>query len=206
MGGNHTFLLKRWLLLAVFLAALTLPPAVHAATVYVVNHGWHTGLVIRRGDIPADLWPEHREAPPGEYLEVGWGQRTFYQTRGPSLLMALRAAFWPGPSVLHLVGFNGPAAAQFPGSEIVALQVDPAQMARLVAYIAQAYERDADGKVIRLGNGLYGDSRFFAAHETFHLLKTCNVWTARALRLAGCPVARGITSGNVLAHAAQCAT
>lgn len=181
------------------------PVPLHAATVYVINHGWHTGLVIRRGDIPEGLWPEHRQAPPGEYLEVGWGQREFYQNQEPSLLMALRAALWPSPSVLHLAGFNGPVAAQFPNSEIAAVQVNTTAMSRLVNYISDAYARDAAGNIIRLGQGLYGDSRFFAGRETFHLFRTCNVWTARALRLAGCSIPPGITSGNVIAHTAHCA-
>ncbi|MFP5468878.1 MAG: DUF2459 domain-containing protein [Alphaproteobacteria bacterium] len=178
----------------------------NAATIHVVNHGWHTGLVIRRGDIPAGLWPEHRQAPPGEYLEVGWGQREFYQTRDPSLLQALGAAVWPGASVLHLVGFNGQVTERFPHSEIIALTVDNAAMARLVRYIADAYERDADGNVKRLGAGLHGDSRFFAGREDFHLLRTCNVWTAHALRRAGCPVGLGITAENVMSSAAKCGT
>lgn len=177
-----------------------------AATIYVISHGWHTGLAIRRGDIPDGLWPEAREAPPGEYLEVGWGEREFYQTRGPSLLQALRAALWPSPSVLHLVGFNGPVAERFPYSQVAAISVDAAAMARLARYISDAYERDQAGNIKRMGRGLYGDSRFFAGRENFHLLRTCNVWTARALRLAGCPVGMGITAENVMSSAEKCAS
>lgn len=176
-----------------------------AATLYVVNHGWHTGLVIRRGDIADGLWPEQRQAPPGEYLEVGWGERQFYQTRDPSLLQALSAALWPSPSVLHLVGFNGPVEIRFAYSQIIALAVNDAAMGRLAQYISSAYERDQAGGVKRMGHGLYGDSRFFAGHENFHLFRTCNVWTARALRLAGCPVGAGITAENVMSAADVCA-
>jgi uncharacterized protein (TIGR02117 family) len=180
------------------------PPA-HSATIYVVSHGWHTGLAIRRGDIPDGLWPEAREAPPGEYLEVGWGEREFYQTRGPSLLQALRAALWPSPGILHLVGFNGPVRERFPYSQVAAISVDAAAMARLARYISDAYERDQAGNIKRMGRGLYGDSRFFAGRENFHLFRTCNVWTARALRLVGCPVGMGITAENVMKSAALCA-
>lgn len=175
-----------------------------AATLYVVNHGWHTGLVVRRGDIAPGLWPEHTHAPPGEYLEVGWGERAFYQTRDPSLLQALSAALWPSPSVLHLVGFNGPVREQFPHSDVLALQVDDTAMSHLAQYIADAYERDQAGNIKRMGRGLYGDSRFFAGREMFHLFRTCNVWTARALRLAGCPVSVGITAENVMKSVAKC--
>lgn len=186
-------------------ALLCRVPPLQAATLYVVNHGWHTGLVVRRGDIPAGLWPEHRQAPPGEFLEIGWGEREFYQTREPSLLQALSAALWPSPSVLHLVGFNGPVRERFPYSEVIVLHADAAAMTRLAHYISGVYERGAGGNIIRMGHGLYGDSRFFAGRENFHLFRTCNVWTARALRLTGCPVGAGITSGNVMSSAARCA-
>lgn len=191
------------IVLLTLLVMLTSP--LHAATLYVVNHGWHTGLVIRRGDIPDGLWPEQRQAPPGEYLEVGWGQREFYQTRDPSLLQALGAALWPAPSILHLVGFNGPVAARFPHSQIMALQLDAAAMTRVAQYISDAYERNAAGGIIRMGQGLYGDSRFFAGREKFHLFRTCNVWTARALRLAGCPAGFAIMAENIMEAAARCA-
>ncbi len=202
---KNNLLMLRLLVTTILLAIIFMAAPLNAATLYVVNHGWHTGLVIRRGDIPEGLWPEQRQAPPGEYVEIGWGEREFYQTRDPSLLQALRAAFWPAPSVLHLVGFNGPVAERFPYSEVIALQVNDAAMGRVTKYISDAYERDTAGKIIRMGQGLYGDSRFFAGSDYFHLFRTCNVWTAQALRLAGCPVGAGITARNLMSHAARCA-
>jgi len=194
-----------FLLLLIAGGLMAAVPPSRAATIVVISHGWHTGLVIRRGDIPDGLWPENRQAPPGEYLEIGWGQREFYQTQGPNLLQALRAALWPAPSVLHVVGFNGSVQEMFPNSERVVLQVDAAGMARLAHHISNAYERDSAGRVERLGAGLYGDSRFFAGREKFHLFRTCNVWTAQALRLAGCPVGEGVTARNVMSSATRCA-
>jgi hypothetical protein len=54
--------------------------------------------------------------------------------------------------------------------------------------------------VAPLGSGLYGDSRFYPARETFHLFNTCNVWTARALRSAGLPVRDAITTEGLMAQ------
>ncbi|GMV44893.1 MAG: hypothetical protein AMXMBFR66_02910 [Pseudomonadota bacterium] len=39
-----------------------------------------------------------------------------------------------------------------------------------------------------LGPGLYGASRFYASRERFHLFRTCNVWTASVLAVAGVPM------------------
>lgn len=198
------FSLKHTLAGMWFFAAALVSQPLHAATIHVVNHGWHTGIVIRRGDIPPGAWPEHRQAPPGEFLEVGWGAREFYQTVAPGVWQALGAALWPAPGVLHLVGFNGPVAERFAYSGIIAIETDSAAMARLAQYITDAYERGGDGGIKRFGRGLYGDSRFFAGRETFHLFNTCNSWTSRALRLAGCKMDAHITAGAVMSQAAAC--
>lgn len=53
--------------------------------IYVVSHGWHAGIVVKRADIPAGVWPQHNEFPCAEYLEVGWGDRDYYKTPQPNL-------------------------------------------------------------------------------------------------------------------------
>jgi len=40
-------------------------------TIYLVSHGWHAGIVVKRADIPPGTWPQHNEFPGAEYLEVG---------------------------------------------------------------------------------------------------------------------------------------
>jgi hypothetical protein len=35
---------------------------------------------------------------------------------------------------------------------------------------------------------LYGGGRFYRSRERYHAFNTCNVWVARALREAGCPI------------------
>jgi len=54
-----------------------------------------------------------------------------------------------------------------------------------------------------LGPGLYGDSRFYPARETFNLFRTCNVWTARGLRGAGLPVEDSITKDGLMSQARE---
>ncbi|OGI52485.1 MAG: hypothetical protein A3E57_02415 [Candidatus Muproteobacteria bacterium RIFCSPHIGHO2_12_FULL_60_33] len=170
------------------------------APIYLVSHGWHTGLVMRRADIPVGLWPEAGDFPQAEYLEVGWGDRDYYQARAPGLWTTLKAALAPTPSVLHVVGFRDPPAVYFPASEVVELRLPRAGVERLVRYIHDAHAREGRPPVAPLGPGLYGDSRFYPARETFHLFNTCNVWTARALRAAGLPVRDAITTEGLMAQ------
>lgn len=175
-------------------------------SVYVVSHGWHTGLVVNRRDIPEGIWPEHNDFPNSDYLEVGWGDRDFYQAAEPTSGLALKAAFWPTASVLHVAGFRGPVERFLGGAERIEIGLSPRGFRALTAFIQDAYARDESGKAIPLGPGQYGQSRFYLARETYFLLKTCNTWIARALRAAGCPVTPlyAVTAGNVMYQARKC--
>ena len=55
-------------------------------------------------------------------------------------------------------------------------------------YFAESFAKDDAGQVMPLRPGLYGKSRFYLSRETYHVFKTCNVWTARGLRAAGLPI------------------
>ena len=202
-------LLLALVLLAPGCAAQSNPAAAAAADaqstmhrVHVVRHGWHSGIVVRAADVPEHAWPARREFIGAEHLEVGWGDRAYYQAPDPSLWLGLRALLWPTAGVLHMVAFSGPVERYFASAEIVALQLTPQGFARLVAAVSASHELDAAGQPIPLGPGLYGTSRFYASRDTFHLFATCNVWIAAMLREAGVPVSPALspTSGALFAQ------
>jgi uncharacterized protein (TIGR02117 family) len=198
------------LLAPVFLAmvACAPPPAVapqppvggRGVAVYLVAHDDHTGIAIRRADIPAGPWPESRDFPQAEFLEVGWGARDYYMGRDQGFWGTLKAALG-STSVLHVVGFRGPPAAYFRSSEVIELSIPRDGFERLIRTIHDAYERAGAGAVAPLGPGLYGDSRFYPAWQQFNLFSTCNVWTARALRSAGLPIEDAITKEGLMSQA-----
>lgn len=76
---------------------------------------------------------------------------------------------------------------------------------RLVAAISASHERDEQGQPIAFGPSLYGEGRFYASVERFHLFATCNVWVARRLRDAGVAVrpALAITTGMLFSQLTQ---
>jgi len=160
-------------------------PAHPAVTVHVVSHGWHSGIIVPAALADAHDWPVRREFPHARYFEVGWGDRAFYQATDPGWWLGLRALLWPSPGVLHIVALNEPPAASFPGAPVLALRVSHEGAKRLGASIAASHERRADGTPVALGPALYGQGRFYASVERFHLFATCNVWVARRLRDAG---------------------
>ena len=178
------------------------------ASIYLVSHGWHVGMIVRQADIPVSVWPWGRDFPDAEYLEVGWGDRTFYQALNPHLGSALKAALLPTESVLHIFGFNGSVTANFPYSEIVEIKLPGGGMRRLAGYIAASYARDDAGNVRSLGEEFYRNRRFYASRETYHLFNTCNAWAARALRTAGLPIApaQAMTAEGLMSQARRIGT
>ena len=174
-----------------------------AVAVYLVAHEGHTGIAIRRADIPVGLWPESRDFPQADYLEVGWGARDYYMGRDQGFWGTLKAVLGRTSSVLHVAGFPGPPADSFRASEILEFALPREGFERLVRSIHDSHERTGAAPAASLAPGLYGDSRFYPARESFNLLRTCNVWTARGLRGAGLPVEDSITLGGLMSQARE---
>ena len=166
-------------------------PGESPKSIYLVSHGWHAGIVVRRADIPPGVWPQSRDFPGAEYLEVGWGDRDYYMTPRPHVGLVLKAGLLPTQSVLQVVGFNGPVTRYFPRSEIIRIDLSEAGFERLCRYFENSHAVDAAGRGPPLGRSLYGRGQFYLSRETYHLFNTCNAWTARALREAGYPITPG---------------
>lgn len=177
-------------------------------TIYLVSHGWHAGIVLRRAEIPDNVWPAPGDFLDAQYLEVGWGDMDYYQTQDPPIGLILKAALLPTASVLHIVGFSGTVPVYFPFSEIIRIELSSAGFAHLLQTLAESFARDGTANAMSLGPGLYGNSRFYLAREKYHLFNTCNVWTARALRAAGLPIipAGAITAENLMSQARKFGT
>jgi hypothetical protein len=132
---------------------------------------------------PEGVWPEHRRLGAAEQLEVAWGDRDFYMAPRGTLRLALRAAFWSSASVLTSARWTAPSIKSFPGR-----RSSRCALRRLAGFFQDAYARDPAEGILLLGRGQYASSRFCAASEKYSLLRTCNTWTARALREAGLPI------------------
>jgi uncharacterized protein (TIGR02117 family) len=171
--------------------------------VYVVNNGWHASFVVKREDIPVEAWPEKTDFPEAIYLEIGWGDKDYYMTPGFNLWYAFKALFWPTASVLHIVGFSDPLEVFFPESEIIEIPLSLPGFEQLCKTVHDSYRHDEKAHPIVAGPGLYGESRFYLSNEKYHLFKTSNVWTAKALRSAGVPVRPlfSITAGGAASQA-----
>lgn len=165
-------------------------PGERSRTVYVVHHGTlHTGLTVRRSDIPRGIWAASRDYAGNKYVEVGWGEDDGYRkplTTG----IAIKALAGSKRTVLLADGFTQPIRAKYndPKFTVLAVDLPPAGFARLCQHIAQTYAVNENGEPIRLGEGWY------RAQGTYSAFNTCNTWIASGLRKAGCPISTTMCS------------
>jgi uncharacterized protein (TIGR02117 family) len=164
--------------------------------VYVVTHGWHTGIAMRAADIDFARWRPLPNPARAKYIEIGWGDRDYYPAPGFNLWYGFKALAWPTPSVLHVTGFNKPPARYFSASEVVELGVSRTGFERLLAHITASFEPEA----APIAPSLYASGAFYPSREKFHLFKTCNVWVARALRAAGIEVRSSLTTEGLMSQ------
>jgi len=172
---------------------------------YVVSHGWHVGLVLRRLDLPATSLLA-RDAPgPFQYLEVGWGDGDYYPAKRGTIALALRAAFRSRSSVLQVVGFDDPVTTIFPRAQIVQVDLTREGLAALARHVDATYAVDPDGRPSVVAPAAYGVGFFYRAQGQYELRDNSNTWAARGLKLAGCPVDVDIalTAGVVMHQAAR---
>lgn len=171
-------------------------------TLYLIAGGWHTEIGLSRAAASA-LPPALTEAFPGaRYLAFGWGERGYYTAAHPGSGDALRALF-PGPAVMLVIPLDAAPEEAFGAGNVLALPVSRPGLAQLARYLSDDIARNGDGTPRRVARGPSPASVFYDSTGTYALTRTCNTWTAEALRVAGLPVraAGVILAGQVLSQA-----
>jgi uncharacterized protein (TIGR02117 family) len=153
--------------------------------VYVVSHGWHTGFVIPSDRI-FEYYPSLKQRfGKSPNIEIGWGDKAFYQANEITSGLTVRAIFWPTESVVHAVAVPGNVRDYFTNSEIETLCLNDKELSSLTAFIANSFYRNDSGDVEALEKGIYGDSQFYKGVGDYYLMNSCNIWTAKGLKSIG---------------------
>jgi len=155
--------------------------------IYVVGHSWHTGLMLRTKDIPKEQFPDLNLSE-GLALEIGWGSESFYRATDYTFRLGFDSFFFSNPSVLHVVTLPKDADMNFPHSDIYVYWASRAEYQRMLRFVADTFMKDEKGRLIDLGPGIYGHSRFYRGLNPYHFPKSCNSWTANAIYQAGAPI------------------
>lgn len=159
--------------------------APRTTAIYVVNHGWHTGLVVP-GSKLEQVIPEltsrfHQPA----FYEIGWGDKGFYQAQEITTGITLQALFWAEGAIVHVVAVPTSPEISFPYSQLWRGCLSESAFDALSRYLVNSLQHNASGQIIPIAPGIYGDSQFYDGTGRYHLFNTCNKWTAKGLRSAG---------------------
>ncbi len=171
-------------------------------TVYILDHGMHSGIGFRQDDTGSCL--TLREiGNDAEYVEIGWGDEAYYPADESTSGMTMKAAFWPTGSVLHVAAVKGRLHDFFPDSKIFALELTREGFDRMCTRIVKQFVRSEDGTIAALQPGQYDGSYFYKSTGSFHLFNNCNSWTAQMLREAGVPIStlNTLTSSQLMMRA-----
>ena len=177
-------------------------------SVYLVNHGRHTGLIVPVKSIPTNIWPEAEDFGHHQYIEAGWGDEDFFKDPNHSFWVTVKAVLLPTDSTIHIVGFNKPVKEYFPEINITKIDLSEKGFNNLCKFVSDKYFHDKENKTHFIAPGRYGNSKFYKANGKYYFPQMCNLWTARALEVAGCPVAPTcvITSKEIMSQANEFGT
>ncbi len=187
MGSREIFrpLLIGLLLMFFTCVATSSPLRQEKQQIFVTSNGWHTGIVLKRNYLSLENMPEITDLPQAQFLEFGWGDAEFYPAKEAGVDMALAAALVPTAAVMHVVGLPAEPSRHFTRAEVVPLSLGKQDLDRLIAFIADSFDRKSKPRADAIASGLYKSSYFYPANGKFHLFNTCNNWTAGALRAGG---------------------
>jgi uncharacterized protein (TIGR02117 family) len=177
-------------------------------SVYLVNIGWHAGIVVPVDAALRRAMPEVARFPNVTFIAIGWGDSEFYQAKDPGPFIAMKAALFPTNAVVHLNGFSRPVAEEFARLEVLEFMLSDEEFAALFGHIHATFQRGGDnGASEPLGQGLFGaSSQFYKATGEFHMMRTCNTWAAEALATAGLDLdPKSIITASGLMQAARAA-
>ena len=157
--------------------------------IYIVKHAWHTGIIVGRREADFYLPALTNEFSGADYLEVGWGDLDFYTAARGNVFLALKAVLWPTKSTIRIMGFNKHPLLIFGEDRIVEVTISDQGFINLIRYINNSFALDKDSQNIKLDTNAYGGpSQYYLSREKYHGFKTCNVWTAKAIRKTGYPI------------------
>lgn len=161
-------------------------PAAAEAAAWVVSHGWHVEIAVRRTMLGAPLARLAAAFPGATALAFGFGKHGFMLAGGGAVEQWLLGPL-PGPAVIQVTGLTVPPPEAYPG-RVLALALPEGGIAGLAAFLARSFAWDAEGRLVPARDEPLLGSLYYVAARGYSLLYTCNRWAAEGLYQAGLPV------------------
>ena len=176
-----------YLLMMVVLSYLgTSPPPTNCddrASLYVSTNDIHLYLILPKEQVAPTLRADLNIPAHASYVSFGWGDKDFYLNTPTwddmTLGKTLKALFLNSPSLVQVAHYTGKS------DRWRALRLCPAQMKALNAFLENAFERQAAGRLLEVPAEKYGaNTRFYEAKGSYSAFYTCNNWVNSALKNA----------------------
>lgn len=156
--------------------------------IYIIKYEWHTGIAFNRKEASPYLPLLNDEFSKVKFIEVGWGDKAYFMADKGTMLLAIKAVLWPTRSVLHVWGFNRDPVLVFGDSRVMEISVSDQGFINMIQYFNNSFAVDSDMQNIKMNKGKDGLSQYYLSNEKYYGFKTCNVWTAKAIRKTGYPI------------------
>jgi uncharacterized protein (TIGR02117 family) len=175
------------------------------ATIYVVARGWHTDIGLPVNETIGPLGSLERDFPGVRFMVFGFGERQFYLARDGGSGEMLTALL-PSKSAILMTALRAAPTEAFADQTVVTLHLSRSGAERIAMRLWSGLERAPDGSPVRLADGPYVGSAFYASEETYDAFHTCNTWTALVLRDGGLPMQTHVLfAGQVMQQVARIA-
>jgi len=122
-----------------------------------------------------------------DYIAFGWGDKGFYLETPTwadlKFSTAFKAAFALGESAIHATFYK----TLREGNDCVRIPLSKEQYVRLVNYILDSFDQDANGHFLNIPTkAVYGQyDAFYEAKGSYNLFQTCNTWANTGLKRCG---------------------
>jgi uncharacterized protein (TIGR02117 family) len=136
---------------------------------------WHSHLTLTQLGLHADAY---------RYLSFGWGDRNFFMNASFDPITIFDTLFLPGPTVMHVWGHIEEPSQLSPEFDVKQIRLSRAEYLKLMQFINGSFQHTPQGSVQYIRQGLYADSGFYEAVGSYSIVRTCNIWTADALKQA----------------------
>jgi uncharacterized protein (TIGR02117 family) len=182
------------------------PPCVSATippdnVVYLMKHGWHTDIAIPSDELRGNMTVFQRIFPGAEIFVIGFGKRTFMTSRVHTSGDLVVGPF-PGPGLVLVTALSAPPDVAYDDGLMARLTLPPGGAEGLSDFVWKTLKTE-HGVPQEMRPGFYPGSIFYLTETRYAGTRTCNTWTADALRAAGLHIdpAGDIFSGQTMSQA-----
>lgn len=160
---------------------------------YVASNGIHTDICLPVTSYGVD-WTEFistnsfngiKKRP--KYISIGWGDKGFFldtpEWGDLTFETAFNAAFLPSPTAMHVAYKN---ECPIENEKVKYCPITKIKFLLLVDFIKTSFQlQNNQSPIIIEGKGYTEFDNFYEAKGNYHLFRTCNTWTNKALSIAG---------------------